>query len=521
MAKQFSFSNEVRASMARGAKTVNDAVKVTLGAKGRNVLIQKAYGLPQVTKDGVTVARACELKEVFEKMGADLTKEAATKTNDLAGDGTTTAIVLAEAFYREGAKLVASGLNPMEVKADVDRDVAVVVEQLIKQATQITTDEEIKNIATISANGDKQIGDMVAEAVKKIGKDGIISVEDGKTTEIELETVSGLQIRKGFISPYFITSPDKNEAVLEDCLVLVTDAHITNLKDLATADGGALGFALKENKSIVVFCKKMDGEALQLTVVNKLQGKIRALVVELPEYGDWMQEIADDIATVTNGTVIRTETGRTLETVKREELGYAKRITANKDTTTIVDGAGEKSAIDGVIVYLEQRITDSKNDLEKDRLRERIARLKNGVAVIRVGATTESESREKKDRIIDAVSATKAAIAEGIVAGGGKALLEASKGLPIESLTRKVCEEPAKQISENGGKNGSLVAEKMRELPANEGYDVRVGEYCDLVERGIIDPVKVTRLALQHAASVAGLMLTTEAAICDLPEEKK
>ena len=517
MAKQFSFSNEVRASMAKGAKTVADAVKVTLGAKGRNVLIEKGYGLPHVTKDGVTVARACDIKNNFERMGADLVKEAASKTNDLAGDGTTTATVLAEAFYREGAKLVASGLNPMEVKARIDADVATVVAQLVKNATPVSTDGDIQNIATISANGDKQIGNMVADAVKAIGHDGIITVEDGKTTEIELETVSGLQIRKGFISPYFVTSQEKNEANLEDCLMLVTNAHISTLKDLVPT----LELAIKQNKSIIIFCKKMDGEALQLMVVNKLQGKIRALVVELPEFGDQMEEIADDIATVTGATVIRTQTGRTLETVKPEELGQAKRIVATKDTTTIIEGIGEKPAIDGVITYLEQRIKDSKNDLERDRLRERIARLKNGVAVIRVGAVTESEGKEKKDRIIDAVSATKAAIAEGIVAGGGKALLEASNGLPVESLTRKVCEEPAKQIAENGGKNGSLIAEKMRELPHNEGYDIREGKYCDLVACGIIDPVKVTRLALIHAASVAGSMITTEAAICIEPEEKK
>ncbi len=516
MAKQFSFGNDARALMGKGAETVANAVKVTLGAKGRNVLIERAFATPQVTKDGVTVAKACELKNRFEIMGAELVKEAASKTNDLAGDGTTTATVLANAFYREGSKLVASGHNPMEVKRQIDEDVAKVVSKLSELATPITDDDEIKNIATISANGDTQIGDMVLQAIKTIGKDGIITVEDSKTTETELELVNGMQIKKGFVSPYFVTNVERGEAELENCLVLVTNAHVSVIKDLVPV----LTKAIENGKSIAIFCKKIDGEALVLTIKNKLEGKIRACVMELPDFGNQMEETADDIATVTGATVLRTETGATLEKVELTQLGKAERIVFTKDTTTFIKGAGSKDATDCVVGNLESRIKDSKNEYEKERLRERIARLKNGVGVIKVGATTESESREKKDRIIDAVSATRAAIAEGIVPGGGKALLEASKELPAESLVRKVCEEPAKQISENGGKNGWLVAEKMREASPTEGYDVRNDKWVDLVKSGIIDPVKVTRLALQHGASVAGLMLTTEAAIC-IEEEKK
>lgn len=518
MIKQFQFGDDVRTSIRKGAELVAKAVAVTLGPKGRNVIIERQYQMPHVTKDGVTVAQNCFVKDRFEALGTDLIREAAQKTNDLAGDGTTTSVVLAAAFYREGVKLIAAGHNPMDIKRDIDYGVAKAVEKLKAMSKPVSTDEEIRQVATISANGDQEIGNLILEAVSKIGKDGIITVEDSKTTKTEVEVVNGLQIRKGWLTPHFITDPARNEAVLDDAYVLVADMTITVIKDIESL----LTQIVREGKSIVIFSKKVEGEALQLLVVNKLQGKLKCAVVELPGMGDVMHETADDIATVVGANVIKTETGRLLDKTELKDLGFAKRIVIGKENTVIVEGKGEKSAIDGVVTFLKQRIDETKHEMAKERIKERIARLQNGIAIIRCGASTESEAKEKKDRIIDAVSATRAAIDEGIVLGGGIALIEASYYEEMSNtIVSKVCAEPLRQIVENAGKNGDLVVQKVISMDEGIGYNAKENTYVDMFAAGIIDPVKVTRLALQHAASVAGLLLTTEASITDEPKEEK
>ena len=515
--KELVFGIEARSALARGAEKVCKAVVATLGPKGRNVIIERQFQQPHVTKDGVTVAKEITLKDPFEALGADLVKEAASKTNDGAGDGTTTATLLAYSIYKEGSKLVAAGMNPIDVKREIDADVKQVVDKLKMLARPVETNDDIKKIATISANGDEKIGGMIAEAIEKIGKDGVIAVKDGQTTETELEVVNGMQFNRGWVSPYFITDAERSEAVLEDCYVLVADMRVSTIVDLKSV----IEAVAKAGKSVAVIAEEVEGEALPVLIINKQRGTLRVAAARLPGYGDEKRACADDIAAVTGGKVIRQDLGFLLEKTSLADLGYAKRITFGKDTTTIVEGGASKDSLEGHIAQLERTKEASKNDYEKERLTERIARLRNGIAVIRVGAATESEAKERKDRVVDAVHATKAAISEGIVVGGGKALLEASKHLPHNSVVALACGQPATQIAENAGKNGSLIAEKMLAMAPTDGYDASTGEFGNLIDLGILDPVKVTRLALQNAASVAGLLITTEAAITDERIEKK
>jgi chaperonin GroEL len=526
-AKQIVYSENSRQAILRGVNQLADAVKVTLGPKGRNVVLEKKFGGPTITKDGVTVAKEVELKDPLENMGAQMVREVASKTSDVAGDGTTTATVLAQCIFREGVKSVAAGANPMELKRGIERAVAAVVEEVKKYSIETKTNETIAQVGTISANGDATIGNTIAEAMKKVGKDGVITVEESKTMVTELETVEGMQFDRGYLSPYFVSDPERMECVLEDPYVLIHEKKISNMKDLLPV----LEQIARSGKPLLVIAEEVEGEALATLVVNKLRGTLNACAVKAPGFGDRRKAMMEDIATLTGGKAIFEETGIKLEGVKLEDLGRAKRITVDKDNTTIIDGAGKAKDIEGRIKQLRAQIEDTSSDYDREKLQERLAKLAGGVAVIKVGAATETEMKEKKARVEDALHATRAAVEEGIVPGGGVALLRAASvldGLKSDNdekiginIVRRACEEPIRQIVGNGGWEGAIVIEKVRaHKDSNYGFNAATGGYEDLVKAGVIDPTKVTRSALQNAASISALMLTTEAMICEIPEKK-
>jgi chaperonin GroEL len=527
-AKQIVYSENSRQAILRGVNQLADAVKVTLGPKGRNVVLEKKFGGPTITKDGVTVAKEVELKDPLENMGAQMVREVASKTSDVAGDGTTTATVLAQCIFREGVKSVAAGANPMELKRGIERAVEAVVEEVKKYSIETKTNETIAQVGTISANGDSKIGDTIAEAMKKVGKDGVITVEESKTMVTELETVEGMQFDRGYLSPYFVSDPERMECVLEDPYILIHEKKISNMKDLLPI----LEQIARSGKPLLVIAEEVEGEALATLVVNKLRGTLNACAVKAPGFGDRRKAMLEDIAILTGGKAIFEETGIKLEGVKLEDLGKAKRITVDKDNTTIIDGGGKPKDIEGRIKQLRVQVEDTTSEYDREKLQERLAKLAGGVAIIKVGAATETEMKEKKARVEDALHATRAAVEEGIVPGGGVALLRAASVLDsLKSgdndekiginIVRRACEEPVRQIVGNGGWEGAIVIEKIRaNKDANFGFNAATGGYEDLVKAGVIDPTKVTRSALQNAASISALMLTTEAMICEIPEKK-
>jgi chaperonin GroEL len=526
-AKEFRFSENARTAILNGVNILADAVKVTLGPKGRNVVIEKSFGAPMVTKDGVTVAKEIELSERFENMGAQMVKEVASKTNDDAGDGTTTATVLAQSIYREGAKMVAAGYNPMDLKRGIDSAVTRVVEELKKMSKTIKSDGEISQVGTISANGDSDIGKHLAEAMGKVGKEGVITIEESKTAETTLDVVEGMQFDRGYQSPYFITNQERMEAILEDAHVLIFDKKISSMKDLLPV----LEQVVQLSKPLLIIAEEVEGEALATLVVNKLRGTLHVCAVKAPGFGDRRKEMLQDIAILTGGRVISEELGNKLENVRITDLGKAKRITVDKDNTTVVDGAGKKSDIDNRVKAIKAQIEETTSDYDREKLQERLAKLAGGVAVIHVGAATEVEMKEKKQRVEDALNATRAAVEEGIVPGGGIALLRAAQALKDLKLdgedrqagvdiVRRACQSPVRQIALNAGEEPSVVVDKI--LAKNEatwGFNAATDEYTDLVKAGVIDPVKVVRCALQNAASVSALLLTTEALIAEKPKK--
>jgi chaperonin GroEL len=528
-AKQIVYSENSRQAILRGVNQLADAVKVTLGPKGRNVVLEKKFGGPTITKDGVTVAKEVELKDPLENMGAQMVREVASKTSDVAGDGTTTATVLAQCIFREGVKSVAAGANPMELKRGIERAVEAIVEEVKKYSIETKTNETIAQVGTISANGDSTIGNTIAEAMKKVGKDGVITVEESKTMVTELETVEGMQFDRGYLSPYFVSDPERMECVLEDPYILIHEKKISNMKDLLPV----LEQIARSGKPLLVIAEEVEGEALATLVVNKLRGTLNACAVKAPGFGDRRKAMLEDIAILTGGKAIFEETGIKLEGVKLEDLGKAKRVTVDKDNTTIIDGGGKPKDIEGRIKQLRAQVEDTTSEYDREKLQERLAKLAGGVAVIKVGAATETEMKEKKARVEDALHATRAAVEEGIVPGGGVALLRAASVLDsLKSgendekiginIVRRACEEPVRQIVGNGGWEGAIVIEKIRaNKDANYGFNAATGGYEDLVKAGVIDPTKVTRSALQNAASISALMLTTEAMICEIPEKKQ
>jgi chaperonin GroEL len=526
-AKQIVYSENSRQAILRGVNQLADAVKVTLGPKGRNVVLEKKFGGPTITKDGVTVAKEVELKDPLENMGAQMVREVASKTSDVAGDGTTTATVLAQCIFREGVKSVAAGANPMELKRGIERAVEAVVAEVKNYSIETKTNETIAQVGTISANGDATIGSTIAEAMKKVGKDGVITVEESKTMVTELETVEGMQFDRGYLSPYFVSDPERMECVLEDPYILIHEKKISNMKDLLPV----LEQIARSGKPLLVIAEEVEGEALATLVVNKLRGTLNACAVKAPGFGDRRKAMLEDIAILTGGKAIFEETGIKLEGVKLEDLGKAKRITVDKDNTTIIDGGGKAKDIEGRIKQLRAQVEDTTSEYDREKLQERLAKLAGGVAVIKVGAATETEMKEKKARVEDALHATRAAVEEGIVPGGGVALLRAAsvlEGLKSDNdekiginIVRRACEEPVRQIVGNGGWEGAIVIEKIRaNKDPNYGFNAATGGYEDLVKAGVIDPAKVTRSALQNAASISALMLTTEAMICEIPEKK-
>jgi chaperonin GroEL len=527
-AKQIIYSENSRQAILRGVNQLAEAVKVTLGPKGRNVVLEKKFGGPTITKDGVTVAKEIELKDPLENMGAQMVREVASKTSDIAGDGTTTATILAQAIYREGVKSVAAGANPMALKRGIERAVEVVVDEVKKLSQPVENNEKIAQVGTISANGDSTIGTTIAEAMQKVGKDGVITVEESKTMHTELQTVEGMQFDRGYLSPYFISDADRMECVLEDAYILIHEKKISNMKDLLPV----LEQIARSGKPLLIVAEEVEGEALATLVVNKLRGTLNACAVKAPGFGDRRKAMLDDIAVLTGGKSIMEETGIKLEGVRLDDLGRAKRIVVDKDNTTIVEGAGKESAIQGRIKQLRAQIEETTSDYDREKLQERLAKLAGGVAVIKVGAATETEMKEKKARVEDALHATRAAVEEGIVPGGGVALLraaEALKSLKLEGdeqigveIIRRACEEPVRQITGNAGIEGAIVIEKVRGNPsANYGFNAATLQYEDMVKAGVIDPTKVTRSALQNASSIAALMLTTEAMVCEIPEKKQ
>jgi chaperonin GroEL len=527
MAKELKYDVNARAALKRGVDKLADAVKVTLGPKGRNVVIDKKFGSPTVTKDGVTVAKEIELEDAVENMGAQMVKEVASKTSDVAGDGTTTATVLAQAIFREGLKSVTAGVNPMSLKRGIERAVATVVENLEKQSTPTKGKTEIAQVGTISANNDKEIGNLIADAMEKVGKDGVITVEEAKGLETDLETVDGMQFDRGYLSPYFVTDPDKMEVVLDDPLILIHDKKISTMKDLLPV----LEKVAQGGKSLLAIAEDVEGEALATLVVNKIRGTLRVAAVKAPGFGDRRKAMLQDIATLTGGNVISEEVGFKLENAVLSDLGRAKRVVIDKDNTTIVDGAGKRADIEGRIKQIRQQIETTTSDYDKEKLQERLAKLAGGVAVINVGAATETEMKEKKARVEDALHATRAAVEEGIVPGGGVALIRAGKALDALKLeeedeqigvdiVRKALSEPARLIAANAGQEGAVIVERLSREKKNWGYNAETGEFEDLLAAGVIDPTKVTRTALQNAASIAGLLLTTEAVVVEKPEEK-
>jgi len=526
-AKEIIYTNNARNLILTGVNALANAVKVTLGPRGRNVVIEKSYGSPTITKDGVTVAKEIELENKFENMGAQMVKEVASKTSDVAGDGTTTATVLAQAIYREGSKLVAAGHNPMDIKRGIEKGVEAIVAALKKSAKQTKDPKEIAQVGTISANGDETVGKLLAEAMEKVGKEGVITVEEAKTSETTLDVVEGMQFDRGYLSPYFVTDSERMEAVFEDVYLLLSEKKITTMKDLLPI----LEAVAKQDKPLVIIGEDLDGEALATLVVNKLRGTLKCGAAKAPSFGDRRKEMLRDIAVLTGGQVIAEELGLKLENVTLADLGRAKRVALDKDTTTIVGGGGKKDLIKGRIAEIRAQLESTTSDYDREKLEERLAKLAGGVAVIKVGAATETEMKEKKARVEDALHATRAAVQEGIVAGGGVALIRAQKALdglevPEEQkfgllIIRRAIEEPLRQIAENAGVEGSIVINKIREGKGSYGYNAATGEYGDLLEQGVIDPVKVVRTALENAASVAGLMLTTEALIAERPQSKR
>jgi chaperonin GroEL len=525
-AKQIVYSEYSRQAILRGVNQLADTVKITLGPKGRNVVLEKKFGGPTITKDGVTVAKEIELRDPLENMGAQMVREVASKTSDVAGDGTTTATILAQAIYREGVKSVAAGANPMALKRGIEKAVEAVVAEVQKLSKPVTGDM-IAQIGTISANGDSTIGNIIAEAMKKVGKDGVITVEESKTMVTELETVDGMQFDRGYLSPYFVSDPDRMECVLEEPYILIHEKKIANMKDLLPL----LEQVVRAGKPLLVVAEEVEGEALATMVVNKLRGTLNACAVKAPGFGDRRKAMLEDIGVLTAGKAIFEETGIKLEGVKIEDLGRAKRVTITKDNTTIIDGGGTQKNIEGRIKQLRAQIEETTSDYDREKLQERLAKLAGGVAVIKVGAATETEMKEKKARVEDALHATRAAVEEGIVPGGGVALLRASAVLAKlkiggdeqfgVDIVRRSCEEPLRQIVLNSGTEGAIVVEKIKtNSDSNYGFNASTDQYEDLVKAGVIDPTKVTRTALQNAASIASLMLTTEAMIADIPEKK-
>ena len=525
-AKILLYDEEARKSVLKGVNTLADAVKVTLGPKGRNVIIDKSFGSPTVTKDGVTVAKEIELEDKFENMGAQMVKEVASKTSDVAGDGTTTATILAQAIYREGVKAVAAGSNPMDVKRGIDKAVETVVKELRKMSKPTKDQKEIAQVGTISANNDETIGNIIAEAMGKVGKEGVITVEEAKGLETELEIVEGMQFDRGYLSPYFVTNADKMLVNLEDALILIYEKKISGMKDLLPI----LEQIAKMGKPLLIIAEDVEGEALATLVVNKIRGTLHVAAVKAPGFGDRRKAMLEDIAILTGGKMISEDMGYKLENVKIEDLGRAKKITIDKDNTTIIDGAGKRAELEGRVKQIRAQIEETTSDYDREKLQERLAKLVGGVAVIKVGAATETEMKEKKARVEDALHATRAAVEEGIVPGGGVAYLRTLPALVKLALdgdeqigvniVKKAIEEPIKMIACNAGLEGSIVVEKVKEKKGSYGFNARTDEYEDMIAAGVIDPTKVTRFALQNAASVAALLLTTQCMIADKPEEK-
>jgi chaperonin GroEL len=528
MPKQLMFDTEARAALLRGVNILSEAVKATLGPKGRNVVIDKKFGSPTITKDGVTVAKEVELKDPYEDMGAQMIKEVASKTSDVAGDGTTTATVLAQAVFREGLKNVTAGANPMGLKRGIEQAVERVVDELKKMSKTTKDKKEIAQVATIAANNDKTIGNLIAEAMEKVGKDGVITVEEAKAMETTLEVVEGMQFDRGYLSPYMVTDPERMEAVLEDALILIHEKKISVMKDMLPL----LEQVARSGKPFLVIAEEVEGEALATLVVNKLRGTLACCAVKAPGFGDRRKAMLQDIATLTGGKAITEDLGIKLENIKLEDLGRAKKVVVDKDNTTLVEGAGSAKEIEGRIKQIRAQIEETTSDYDREKLQERLAKLAGGVAVIKVGAATETEMKEKKARVEDALNATRAAVEEGIVPGGGVALLRAAKALDTVKLAgdeatgvqivRRALEEPIRQIVANAGLEGSVVVEKVKAASAvTHGFDAESNEYVDMMHAGIIDPTKVERIALQNAASIASLLLTTEALITDIPEDDK
>src|SRR6476646_9349115 len=527
-AKDVRFGENVRNRMVSGVNVLANAVKITLGPKGRNVVLERSFGAPTITKDGVSVAKEIELKDKFENMGAQMVKEVASKTSDVAGDGTTTATVLAQSIIAEGMKYVAAGMNPMDLKRGIDKAVLSVVEELKKISKPCSTSKEIAQVGAISANADESIGKTISDAMDKVGKEGVITVEDGKGLENELDLVEGMQFDRGYISPYFINNPDKQTAVLEDAYILLHDKKVSNIRDLLPL----LEQVAKSGKPLLIIAEDVDGEALATLVVNNIRGILKTTAVKAPGFGDRRKAMLEDIAILSGGTVIAEELGLKLENATLKDLGRAKRIEVGKEDTTLIDGAGEKSAIEARVKNIRVQIDEATSDYDKEKLQERVAKLAGGVAVIKVGAATEVEMTEKKARVEDALHATRAAVEEGIVAGGGVAYLRARtnlKGLKGDNadqeagikIVLRALEEPMRQIVQNAGDEPSVVVNKVVEGKGNFGFNAQTGEYGDLVEMGVVDPTKVTRFALQNAASVASLMLTTDAMVAELPKDDK
>ena len=526
-AKQVLFGDDARVRIVRGVNVLANAVKTTLGPKGRNVVLERSFGAPTVTKDGVSVAKEIELKDKFENIGAQLVKDVASKTSDNAGDGTTTATVLAQAIVMEGLKYVAAGFNPIDLKRGIDKAVAAAVAELKKQSKPVTTSKEIAQVGSISANSDASIGQIIADAMDKVGKEGVITVEDGKSLENELDVVEGMQFDRGYLSPYFINSPEKQVAVLEDPYVLIFDKKISNIRDLLPV----LEQVAKSSRPLLIIAEDVEGEALATLVVNNIRGILKTTAVKAPGFGDRRKAMLEDIAILTGGTVISEETGMSLEKAGLAELGQAKRIEVGKENTTIIDGAGDSKSIEARVKQVRIQIEEATSDYDREKLQERVAKLAGGVAVIRVGAATEVEMKEKKARVEDALHATRAAVEEGVVAGGGVALLRAKQAIAdlkgdtpdqnagIKLILRAV-EEPLRTIVTNAGEEASVVVSNVLNGKGNYGYNAATGEYTDLVEQGVLDPTKVTRTALQNAASVASLLLTAEAAVVELAEDK-